>query len=235
MKKILHLGCSWSQFNHEGQKGVPENTVEVLKEKNVDVLYYSASHGGCDLGTQFEVLKSEIGKGYDFIIFQVTSDSRHHIRTGHYNLDWTPTVSHPTIYKCDVSLRKSFVFWNPNYGKAIDQFWHKHNRDYRMAAKLSYSYDWDDQSLYFGQICSIKKILEKSNTPYIIYSHRNIWWEKHNNIFQAHTTDLLDFDVETQLGDNFNSYIVDDGHHLSSQGNRIVAEELIVPRLLPYL
>ena len=33
MKKILHLGCSWSQFNHEGQKGVPENTVEVLKEK----------------------------------------------------------------------------------------------------------------------------------------------------------------------------------------------------------
>ena len=107
MKKILHLGCSWSQFNHEGQKGVPENTVEVLKEKNVDVLYYSASHGGCDLGTQFEVLKSEIGKGYDFIIFQVTSDSRHHIRTGHYNLDWTPTVSHPNIYKCDVSLRKT--------------------------------------------------------------------------------------------------------------------------------
>ena len=236
MKKILHLGCSWSQYFHQGQIGIPENVVEVLEEKNKEVLYYTASHGGCDIGTQIEILKTEIKNNFDFILFQITSPNRHHIRTGNYDIEWVPSSSHKNLLKCDVSLRRNFVFWNPNYGAAIDSFWPKHSKTYRSVAKLSYAYDWDEETRFFSYICNIKFLLKNFNVPHLIYTHYPSWWGPQNEIFNLHLNNLIDFDVKTELTEEiFNSFIIDDGHHLSSQGNRAVAENLIVPKLLPYL
>jgi hypothetical protein len=235
MKRILHLGCSWSQHRHENQVGVPENMVSLLNEKNIPVEYYSASTGGCDIGTQFEILKSEINNGYDYIIFQITSDQRHHIRIRNNKLDWVPSPTQ-SVYICDRSLKQNFVYWNPSYGTAIEQTWPIHSRDYRAAAKMSYAHDWDEQSSYFAHICAVKTLLEHSKIPYMIYTHYPCWWEKHNRSYTEYVNNIIDFDVRTELTEEvFDSFIVDNGHHLSSQGNRLVSEKLILPRVLTYL
>lgn len=235
MKKILHLGCSFSQYNHEGKHGVPENVVDVLKEKSINVRYYSASHGGCDVGTQFEILKSEIKNNYDFIIFQITNDKRKHIRINAKQLKWTPSETYQNIYKCDMSVRDNFVFWNPNYEQIINGFWPRHASRFKEIAKNSYLYDCDDQSIYFSYICAIKKILEQCAIPHLIYTHCTPYWEVHHVVFNEFINSIVDFDVQTELKENFNKFIYDGGHHFDNEGNRIVAENLIVPRILPYL
>jgi len=236
IKKILHLGCSFSQYNHEGKHGVPENVVDILKEKSIDVLYYSASHGGCDVGTQFEILKSEIKNNYDFVIFQITNDNRKHIRINSNKLKWTPSETYQNIYKCDMSVRNNFVFWNPNYEKIIDAFWPKQSSEFKKIAKTNYSHDWDDQSIYFSYICAIKKILEQFSIPHLIYTHYKPYWiGNHNILFDELIDSIVDFDVRTELKENFIKFIYDSGHHFDNEGNRVVAEQLIVPRILSQL
>jgi hypothetical protein len=84
-------------------------------------------------------------------------------------------------------------------------------------------------------MCAIKKILEQCSIPHLIYTHCTPHWEVQHVLFNEFINSIVDFDVQTELKENFNKFIYDNGHHFDNEGNRVVAENLIVPKILPYL
>lgn len=242
MKKIFHLGSSWSESNSMVNHGLPFFIASKLESKGIDFTYYSTALGGCGLGTQFEILTNILNEHLDpdLIILEVTTSDRFHAQIKHPSkIVWDKDDGHDKVLVCRDWLIEHYIFWMPMYKEIINRHWQfLYNKDtYLKTAKAlnNVNFNWD--SLFLSRICAIKSILQKRNIPYIIYAHdSNQLFEDQNSKF-AHREiiEQLDFTVNGILGDNFTKFSIDSGHHMSPKGDKLIAEHILVPRILEKL
>jgi len=237
MKKILHLGCSWSEISpfRDNQSSPITLLNSLLKEKDKDFKIYSTASGGSSIGMQIDLLLQILDTDlkFDAIIFQSTTLGRGYSRN---LLDFTPvsekdfiefTPKYPssTVYTLRDYEYKNYHWYSTQSivpkrhsitGKNLNTFFVFKNR-----------IQYDENSEFFGQVLLAKKILENSKIPFIMYGHQIIDAQRSGFPLRCYDDIRKEFDFVSAEEFDINPYCIDDGHHLSLQGNLKVAEILL--------
>jgi|694.fasta_scaffold21685_10 hypothetical protein len=247
MKNIFHLGCSWSEANGSpdfgGRYTLPYFITTNLIEKGIDINYYSPAMGGCGLGTQLEILLKilEEETKIDLVIVEITTNQRFHGQRQLPNkIVWEQDNSHPNILECKKWIIDNYVFWMPIYKEMINHHWYfmQNKRTVFEIAKnynSSIVFNWD--SIFFSRIVAIKNLLKKNNIPFIIYGHdRNQSFEDVRPSLEKEIYENLDFFINEQLGSKlFKRFSIDRGCHMSVEGDKFIAENIMVPKIIDKL
>jgi hypothetical protein len=227
LNSLIHLGCSWSRAGAQGNGdlGVPE----CLSTHLPNTTYYTSSVGGGDQYSQIEILKLMIEK-VDLVIFQMTSTYRWSVRIGHNtDISWE-SFFNKNVLKCEEWLRQNFVYWNPNYEACIDHFFYGEEKWKKLAEQI-YLHDFHAEQMFFNSVAGIRKICEIYNKPLILYGHRKDAFS--GEFLKNNLEEILDFITFEEFGgeDEAMKYVIDNGHHFGTRGNKIVAEQLLLPRI----
>jgi hypothetical protein len=96
-------------------------------------------------------------------------------------------------------------------------------------------FNWD--SIFFSRIVAIKNLLKKNNIPFIIYGHdRNQSFEDVRPSLEKEIYENLDFFINEQLGSKlFKRFSIDRGCHMSVEGDKFIAENIMVPKIIDKL
>lgn len=237
---ILHLGCSWSQisnWNYEYSSPIIELQHSLKTLHNTDVNTYSANRGGTSLDMHIDLLLQtlDLDINYDGIIFQVTAGNRGYIRLDKNlklsieDFEKFGNLHNDSNYILQRWLGENYCWFSPGaIGPVENSKLHSLAERYRKVKSIASVLDL--QLDYLGNILTAKKIMEDSGIPFIIYAHtlNSQWWE--NPKVKELVYKELDFVVldDTQ----FEKHIIDNGHHFNYEGNKEVAEKLLLPLVL---
>ena len=240
MKNILHLGSSWSEVNGVPNHSLPFFVTEGLINRGIDVNYYSTAMGGCGLGVQFEILLNILNgkEKIDFVLFEVTTFDRFHCQLLDSDIVWEKEDSHPNIVQCRNWLIKNYIFWMPLHKEIINQHWPylSNKGTYLKMAKLLNAGDFNWESIFLSRIVTIKNLLKKRNIPFLIYAHDSKQMVDKTRISQLTLKEIydeLDFCVNEYIGiETFKKFAIDRGFHMSSNGDRYIAENVLIPKII---
>lgn len=238
--KLLHIGCSWSQisnWNYEYSSPIIELQQSLKTLHNIDVTTYSANRGGTSLDMHLDLLLQTLNLDikYNGIIFQVTAGNRGYIQTNKQlrlsidDFEEFNNLHDNSNYILQRWLGENYCWFSPGaIGPDENTTLHNLAKKYRKIKSTASTLDL--QLDYLGNILTAKKIMQATNIPYIIYAHTldSQWWSK------PHIRDLvhqeLDFVVKEQVDSK--KYIIDNGDHFNYEGNKEVAEKLLLPLAL---
>lgn len=243
MKNILHLGSSWSEVNGVPNHSLPFFVTEGLINRGIDVNYYSTAMGGCGLGVQFEILLNILNgkEKIDFVLFEVTTFDRFHCQLLDSDIVWEKEDSHPNIVQCRNWLIKNYIFWMPLHKEIINQHWPylSNKGTYLKMAKLLNAGDFNWESIFLSRIVTIKNLLKKRNIPFLIYAHDSKQMVDKTRISQLTLKEIydeLDFCVNEYIGiETFKKFAIDRGFHMSPNGDRYIAENVLIPKIIEKL
>lgn len=242
MKNIFHLGCSWSECNNMVGHSLPYFITNGLEDKIGEFKYHASGIGGCGLGTQFEILLKilESGTTVDLVLFEVTTSDRYHCQINNTPIRWDQSDSHKNILICREWAIENYVFWMPIYKEIINSFWtYLHNKHtYLKIAKVINSADFNWESIFLARIMAIKGLLAKANIPCIIYAHdsNQILYQDTRSLAFNHVYSELDFCINNLISKKeFDKFSIDQGRHMSVAGDKYIAENIMIPRILEKL
>ena len=244
---ILHvLGCSWSRNSvYQNYPFVENKTLSWPELLQLDVgNNYRVRNWGMKGGsnslilTLCERLLSDFCQEQKFMIIQFTRPSR---QTFIKDFDTINQSTHPD--NLHSSLHSDVAYYDYKEFPYPDRYDYNFNSQgfcpahpgmiNRSSGKLKQTYENSLMHLieYSNRSSTIhteaiqrhcKLLCERRGVPHIMYSHLG-----QSNIDNSH----LDFVLHDEWPE-LTDYCVDDGHHLSTQGNRILLDRYIKPCML---
>ena len=232
-KKLLVIGCSFSVFKQqEGNLTWPK----ILSEKIDWHIYNSGMHGNSLQNQIYQLDYYLKNYHFDFIIFQATTsardsfiiDERKYIgqlnnfvqQSENYFTNFFPWIQ---PINCIYNMTTPWIP-NTDFEKKI----HKLHLD-NLAYHISHY-----EPLFIGLLYEIYRRLQESKIPYIYYCQIPFFAATGQN--REINFPHLDFCYQQEVGqEKFDSFRIDEGHHISDEGNYFLVDNYIYPLLKRHL
>jgi hypothetical protein len=230
---ILHFGCSWSaHFPDDGEDTVPTYTSQLLLEQGIDHKYYVAAKSGGSVEEQCNLMFSafEVFENIDFVVFQLTSPYRGFIPFTKPDIRPESAKEFKGIYRWRQHRQDSLMYSGPNI------HWKNNEKgDRRIEKYINDIIKYEKNNPYFrhvSYITFIKQFLTLNNLPHVVYTHQ---WDPKLDKYKKITESIVEFNAVDYLGGwdkCIKQYGDADQVHLTSEGNRRIAKELLLPRII---
>jgi len=246
-KNIIVIGCSFSRAFNDKNLNIRMSWPEYLSEKtgwtvnNYAQYCNSITHQWHTLRHLLENIEQKI----DAVIVQLTGFDRIT-----FVKDWRFYTDKLYLrYKGDNNVKNYFEFkdsqvilnyrdWNKLGVMHFNPGANIKDKNWRQLYNYLIKHSIDSVGLLSKEYAllvqtEIIRMLKVHSIPFIIYSHyyspKNIKKLYNNNLFNRYKNNLdfiLQYDME-----NFDKYVIDDGHHFSIVGNKVIVDNFILPKL----